>query len=140
MTTKEVKKSVEEFRPVIKVDRTHGVVLGWGIVCTEKGADYYDLQDEHIPEDVMFNACVDFNENCQMASEMHVGDDRGAMFTFPMTSDVAKAFGFPTDVTGMMVMLKPAEACREDVLTKFETGVYKGFSIGGSGTVLIEEE
>lgn len=119
---------------IIKVDRKHGVVLGWGIVCKQNGEDYYDLQDQHIPEEVMMAAAIEFSHNGRVAKEMHVGDQKGAAFVFPITTDIAKAFGFPESKTGMLVMYKPS-AEEVAILDKFENGTYKGFSIGGSGNV-----
>ena len=49
------------------------------------------------------------------------------MFAFPLTSDIAKAMGITTTRTGLMVAAKFAP----DVLAKFKSGEYTGFSIGG---------
>ena len=48
-------------------------------------------------------------------------------FPWPMTEDIAKAFGIETEKTGLMIAIKPDEA----MLAKFRDGTLTGFSIGG---------
>lgn len=113
---------------IIKIDETHGLVLGWAIVSKVDGEDYYDLQGDHIPEDAMFSASVDFMANSRVSKEMHQGyADGTVVFAFPMTAEVAKAFGLETKMTGLMIAMRPSP----DVLAKFKDGTYTGFSIGG---------
>lgn len=110
------------------VDAALGMVFGWAIVCKEGGVDYYDVQDDHIPEDAMLKASADFMENSRMAKEMHSGGEKGSyLFCWPMTTDIAKAMGITTKNTGLMIGYKPPP----DVLEKFKSGEYTGFSIGG---------
>lgn len=125
---------------VAKVDKRHGLVFGWAIVCKHKNCseDYYDLNvdrhtgkrvPEHIPEDTMLEAATDFMEHSRVVKEMHKGDGQGTVvFAFPLTTDIAKAMGIQTQVTGLMVAMKPTP----ELLRKFESGELKGFSIGGS--------
>lgn len=114
---------------VAKVDRSLGLVLGWAIVSKVDGQPYFDLQGDHIPEDVMLEASTDFMENSRAAKAMHAGPDRGSiLFAFPMTEEIAKAFNFDTHGKyGLMVAAK----FDGDVLAKFDDGTYTGFSIGG---------
>lgn len=126
---------------VAKVDKSLGLVFGWAVVCKVKGQDYYDLNvdthgshagervPEHIPEDVMTKAALDITKNGVMpGNEMHDGPDRGHYpFLFPLTTDIAKAMGITTDKTGLMCAFAPPP----DVLAKFESGEYTGFSIEG---------
>ena len=121
---------------VIKVDDALGLVLGWAIVSTIEGEPYFDTQGDHIPEDTMLKASADFMANSRVASFMHKSGDekvekveeRGSIvFAFPMTSDIAKAFGVETKKTGLMIAMKPDA----DMLAKFKSGELKGFSIGG---------
>jgi hypothetical protein len=120
----------EKFAQVLKVDESLGLVMGWAIVCKQMGVDYYDLQDDHIPEAAMLSASVDFMQNSRMAGEMHDGEGRGSIvFAFPMTSDIAKAFGIDTKITGLMIAMKPDS---DEMLEKFRDGTYTGFSIGGA--------
>lgn len=114
---------------LIKVDESLGLVLGYAMVCTENGEPYYDLQGDYIPEDVMLKASLDFMEHSQIADEMHDDKDHGTVvFAWPMTADVAKAFGIETSKTGLMIGVRPEPS----MLAKFKRGELKGFSIGGS--------
>jgi Putative phage serine protease XkdF len=114
---------------ILKVDESLGLVLGWAIVSKKDGEDYFDLQGDHIPEDAMLRAAVDFMQHSRMAKEMHEGDSRGSiLFAFPLTTDIAKAFGVETKTTGLLIAMKPDS---DETLQKFRDGTYTGFSIGG---------
>ena len=118
-----------KFAQVLKVDEGHGLVLGWAIICKKDGADYFDLQDDNIPEDSMLGAAVDFMQTGAMAKDMHTGAGKGTvLFAWPMTTDIAKAFGIETKTTGLMIAMKPDSA---EMLGKFRDGTYTGFSLGG---------
>jgi len=119
----------ETYAKVLEVQEELGLVLGWGIVCTENGEPYFDLQKDHIPEHAMLKAATDFMENSRAAKEMHYRSDAGqVVFAFPMTSEIAKAFEITCPKTGLMVILKPDEI----MLGKFKSGELTGFSIGGA--------
>lgn len=114
-----------------KVDSSLGLVFGFALVCKEDGKDYVDLQNEHIPEDVMLKGALEFAESERMAKEMHRGDSIGTVvFCFPLTEEVAKAMDITTKRTGLMIAMKPTP----EVLAKFQDGTYTGFSIGGFAT------
>jgi len=114
---------------VLKVDDTLGLVMGYAIVCKEGGEDYYDLQGDHIPEDAMLKASLDFMENSQVAKEMHTGERTGTIvFAWPLTTEVAKSFGMTVEKTGLLIAVRPDP----DMLAKFKDGTLTGFSIGGS--------
>lgn len=117
---------------VAKVDRALGLVLGWAIVCKVDGQDYFDLQGDNIPEEVMLKGAAEFMENSRAAKAMHAGPDRGSiLFAFPMTEEIAKVYGFDTKgKSGLMVAAK----FDDGVLAKFDSGEYTGFSIGGECT------
>lgn len=118
---------MQKFAKVEAINKKLGMVFGFGIVCKEDGVDYFDLQDDHIPEDAMLKAAADFSDGARMHREMHDGESGQWLFIFPMTGDIAKAFGITTRKTGLMLGFKPSA----DVLAKFEDGTYTGFSIGG---------
>lgn len=126
---------------VCKVDTSLGLVFGWGIVCCEKNGqgeweDHYDLQGDHIPEFVMLEGTSDFMLNSREAHDMHKGEPHGSIVhSFPLTRDVAEKMGITSKRTGWMVAMKP---CAE-VLQKFATGEYKGFSIGGGCDYILQE-
>ena len=114
---------------ICKVDETLGLVMGHAIVCKVDGEDYYDLQGDHIPEDAMLKASLDFMQNSQVSKEMHTGDQIGTVvFAWPMTTDIAKAFGILTNTTGLMIAMRPDD---DDMLKRFQLGELTGFSIGG---------
>lgn len=121
---------------VVKVDAKLGIVFGFAIVCKKDGQDYYDLQDDHIPEDSMLKAASDFMLESRVAGDMHARDDNenpvpagDIVFAFPLTTDVAKALDIQTAQTGLLIGYKPWD---KGILAKYESGEYSGFSIGGS--------
>jgi hypothetical protein len=118
-----------KFAEVLKVDESLGLVLGWAIICKKDGCDYFDLQEDCIPEASMLSAAVDFMQNSRVAKEMHAGEAAGSVvFAFPLTEDIAKAFGIDTKTTGLMIAMKPDS---DAMLAKFRNGELTGFSIGG---------
>jgi hypothetical protein len=117
------------YAEVQKVDEDLGIVMGWAIICKEDGTDYFDSQGDHITEAAMTKAALDFMENSREAHDMHRGDVQGAVvFAFPLTEDVAKAFGILTHKTGLVIAMRPSS---KEILNKFRNGEYTGFSIGG---------
>lgn len=122
---------------VAKVDEALGLVFGWAIICKIDGEDYYDLNvdldtgervPEHIPEDAMLKASSDFMSKSRAGNEMHAGPKTGTyVFAFPLTTDIAKAMGIESAMTGLMVAYKPTA----EVLKKYVDGTYRGFSIEG---------
>ena len=112
---------------IIKVDAGLGLVFGWGIVCKVSGEKYYDTQGDHITEGAMLEATTDFSKGERTAGDMHVFKDGQVVHSFPLTGEIAKALGIQTDRTGWLVAVAPSP----EVLNKFETGEYTGFSIGG---------
>jgi len=120
---------------VAKVDEKLGLVFGWAITSTEKGEPVFDLQGDHIPDDVMLKAVSDFMEQSRDARDMHTGDTIGTVVhSMPLTAEIAEAFGILTDTTGWMVAMRPSP----EVLKQFASGERTGFSIGGQ--VLESEE
>lgn len=121
---------------VSKVDEALGLVMGYAIVCTEDDEPYFDVQGDHIPEDAMLKAALDFMENSRLAKEMHSGEGKGTVvFAFPLTGDIAKAFDIETGRTGLIIAIRPDD---DEMLRKFRDGELTGFSIGGK-RVLDEE-
>jgi hypothetical protein len=130
---------------IAKVDQALGLVMGYAVICKIDGQPYYDLNldpdgqrvPEHIPEEAMLKASVDFMQNSRIGNEMHGGGDKGTfVFAFPLTTDIAKAMGVETRTTGLMVAYKPPP----EVLAKFVDGTYKGFSIEGRRITVEEHE
>ena len=122
---------------VVKVDDQLGLVIGYAMICSENGQDYFDLQGDNIPESVMMKSALDFMENSQVAREMHGKTPDGqrkqagtVVFAFPLTAEIAKALDIETKRTGLLIAIKPDAA----MLAKFKSGKLTGFSIGGSCT------
>jgi hypothetical protein len=125
---------------ICKVDDELGLVLGWAIICKQDGEEYFDLQGDHIPEYAMLKATTDFMLNSRMAKDMHKQGEEGVLpgsivFAFPLTTEIAKSFNLETNQTGLMIAMKPDS---DEILEKFRTGEYTGFSIGGSR--ILDEE
>lgn len=124
----DAEKSFHSAANVLKVDDALGLVLGWAVVCKTEDGEYYDTQGDHIPEEAMLKAATDFMLNSRTAGDMHAKADGKIVFCWPMTTDIAKAFGFTTKQTGLLVAMKPDSP---EILEKFRRGEYTGFSIGG---------
>ena len=127
-----------DFRsPVIKalsVDADLGLVFGWGIISTErepgteKREPYFDLQGDHIPPTTMLKSTTDFMAHSRQTDDMHDGEASGVVIhAFPLTADIMKAYGIECDTEGWMIAAAPPA----DILAKFVSGEYTGFSIGG---------
>lgn len=120
----------------VKVDDGLGLVFGFAIICKKDGEDYYDLHDDHAPEESMLEAATDFMLKSRVAGDMHERDDEdnpvaagNVVFAFPLTTDIAKSLNITTNTTGLLIAMKPDDP---KVLEKFKSGEYTGFSIGGS--------
>ena len=112
-----------------KVDDDLGVVFGYAIVCKAEGEDYYDLHGDHIPQDAMMKAALEFMLESRDGKVMHVGDVAGTVpFAWPETEEVADQFGVVTKTFGLKIGWAPHDAAD---LAKFKDGTFTGFSIGG---------
>jgi hypothetical protein len=127
---------------VCKVDERLGLVFGFAVVSkifnpeTETLDPYFDTQGDHIPEDALLKASLEFAQDSRLAMEMHgqTGntDPIGSVvFIFPMLEDIAKSMGILTPMTGLLIAMRP----NEEILAKFASGEFTGFSIGGSRIV-----
>ena len=104
---------------VEKIEETLGLVMGWAMVSDVDGADYFDLQDDHIPQDVILKSSVDFMENSRVIKEGHDGSQRGhVVFAFPVIDETCKAFGLTCEKRGLMVAVRPDD----EMLAKFKSG------------------
>jgi hypothetical protein len=121
---------------VLKVNEKLGLVFGWGMVCSKGGKPYRDTDRERITTSEMLKSVTEFSaESERPTDEMHDGEEDGTVvFSFPVTDEIAKTFGFSFDLSdpdqvneGWMVAVKPSS----EVLAKFADGTYTGFSVGG---------
>ena len=137
----EVEVPIEEADEVsidVQVKKVHedlGVVIGYAIVCKVRGedgklAEYFDLQDEAVVEDGVVEAALEFAMAGGHGKVMHKGEAfPGAFpFVFPLTEEIAKALDIDPQKTGLLVGMKPPP----EVLAKFKSGEFSGFSIGGT--------
>lgn len=113
---------------VAKVDDSLGLVFGWAIICTEGGQPYVDTQGDHIPDSSMLKAATKFAKGARAGGDMHRTSDGTVRHQFPLTAEIAKAFGIQTETTGLMIAMEPDS---EETLAKFRSGERTGFSIGG---------
>lgn len=121
----------------LKVNEELGIVFGFAMVCKIDGIDYYDLNidpngervPENIPEDAMLKCLAVFMAKANRpGNDMHVGEDKGEyIFAFPLTTDIAKSLEVVTRKTGALVGYMPPP----ELLAKYKSGEYTGFSIEG---------
>lgn len=118
---------------VLKVDESNKIVYGFAIISKSGGEDYFDVQGDHIPEDVMTEAATDFMLSLRAAKEMHVGVAKGVVVhSMPFTTDLIKALGIEgLDKSGWLIGMRCSD---DEVMRKFVSKEYTGFSIGGGGT------
>jgi len=122
---------------VTDVDQSLGIVFGWGMVTDINNEPYYDLDNQHIPSDLMVKSTSAFMENSRVSNDSHTSVDVGVVVhSFPLSSEIAKSMGITSNISGWMVGVKPDT----DTLAKFVSGEYKGFSIEGSGALIDDEE
>lgn len=115
---------------ILKVDESLGLVFGFAIICKEDGEPHFDHQADHVPEGVMLKGSLAFAKSARVAKEMHEGDQMGTIdFLFPLTQEIADSLDIVTKRTGLLIAMKPESP---EVLQKFASGEYTGFSIGGT--------
>ncbi len=122
---------------VTEVDQSLGIVFGWGMVTDINNEPYYDLDNQHIPSDLMVKSTSVFMETARVSNDSHTPVDIGVVVhSFPLSTEIAKSMGITSNISGWMVGVKPDA----DTLAKFVSGEYKGFSIEGSGALKDDEE
>lgn len=120
----------------LEADESLGLVFGWGIVCTEKGEDHFDLQGDHISDVVMLKGVTDFMKHARVAKDMHTGEQIGMIVhSFPLTKHIAEAYGIVTEKTGWLVAFAPDDV---EILKMYSDGRRTGFSIGGQCAFEVE--
>ena len=127
---------------ILKVDTDLGLVFGFAAVCKVDGEEYFDSQGDHIDEDALLEAAVDFVKSDSVSTDMHARETDGVtptrdgqvVFVFPLTTDIAKALKITAPQTGLLIAMQPSPA----VLAKFKSGEYTGFSIGGRREIDLE--
>lgn len=120
---------------VLKTDCKNKLVYGWAIVNkvrNEEGelVDYYDTDNEHFPEDITLKSFEEFMTGDRLVDDIHDEKPIGqVIFCFPMISGIAESFGILDKLpqTGMIIGTRIDSI---EILGKFESGEYTGFSIG----------
>jgi hypothetical protein len=114
--------------PIVKLDEEQRVIYGWGSVIAEKGAPVTDLQGDQISPSELVKATTEFMLDARIAKAMHDGGQIGeVVHSFPLVSDIAKAFGIQSDREGWMVAVKVNSA---EVWKRVKDGELRAFSIG----------
>jgi hypothetical protein len=122
---------------VTDVNESLGIVFGWGMVTDINDQPYYDLDNQHIPSDLMVKATSAFMETSRISNDSHTTIDIGTVVhSFPLSSEIAASMGITSMIKGWMVGVKPSP----EILAKFVSGEYKGFSIEGTGSLIDDEE
>jgi len=114
---------------ILKVDRERRIVWGWASVSTMKGELVTDLQGDRITPVEMEKMADGFMRSARAAKAMHEGDDVGEVIhSFPLTKELAEAFGIQTDregwITGTYIK-------SDEQWARALKGEYRGLSIGG---------
>ena len=121
---------------VTGINETLGIVFGWGMITKINGEPYYDLDNQHIPNDIMVKSTSDFMETARVSNDSHTDVEIGTVVhSFPLSNEIAKAMGISSGINGWMVGVKP----NKDILAKFISGEYTGFSIEGTGEVIDDD-
>ncbi|HEV8077035.1 MAG TPA: XkdF-like putative serine protease domain-containing protein, partial [Marinobacter sp.] len=120
---------VEKATDILKVDTARRIVWGWASVSTMKGELVTDRQGDRIAPDQMEKMADRFMRSARAAKAMHDGDDVGEVIhSFPLTQELAKAFGIETDREGWITGTYIKSDAEWDKVLK---GEYRGLSIGG---------
>lgn len=113
---------------ILKTDEEHRVVYGWASVISENGAPVIDNQGDVIEPDELLKATTQFMLNVRKAKLMHKGGAIGEVIhSFPLVSDIAKAFGIDADREGWIVGVKIHS---DQVWKQIKQGTFRAFSIG----------
>lgn len=114
---------------VLKLDSERRIAWGWASVSTVKGELVTDTQGDVITPAEMEKMADRFMASARTAKAMHEGDQIGeVLHSFPLTNELAEAFGMNTDREGWLIGMK----IHDDAVWKgFQEGRYRAFSIGG---------
>ena len=120
---------VNKTSKILKLDSERRIAWGWASVSTMKGELVTDLQGDIITTAEMEKMADRFMMSARTAKAMHEGDSIGEVIhSFPLTNELAKAFGMDTDREGWIIGMKIYDA---EVWDSFKRGELAGFSIGG---------
>lgn len=130
LINKFIKKS-EHHGHVIAKDDTQRIVWCWGNIITEGGAPVIDTQEDMITPGEMVKMTTDFMVEERVGKTDHAGDQTHMIVhSFPLTYELAKAFGIQTDNEGWMAGLLVSDA---ETMRRVDIGDLVCLSIGGHG-------
>jgi len=114
---------------ILKLDGERRIAWGWASVATVNGKLVTDLQGDVITPTELGKMADRFMASARTAKAMHDGDQIGeVLHSFPLTNEIAKAFGLSTDREGWIIGMKIND---EDTWQAMKNGTFRGFSIGG---------
>lgn len=107
------------------------IVWGWASVSTIDGKPVYDAHGDYWPADEMVKTANEFMKDVRVLKAMHSGKVVGRIVhSFPMTSEIAKAFGIETNVEGWIIGTYVED---DEKWEMAKSGELPAFSIGGWG-------
>ena len=113
---------------VTDVNDELGLVFGWGMITGLNGEDYYDTDNQHISSDMMLKSTTGFMQSLRISNDSHTESDIGQVIhSFPLSKEIADSMGITSNINGWMVAVNPTP----EIIGKFKSGEYKGFSIEG---------
>ena len=92
---------------ILKADEDRRIVYGWASVSTVDGDLVKDQQGDTIAPEEMAKMADSFMQSVRTAKAMHQGDGIGEVIhSWPLTKDIAAAFGIETNKEGWLVGMK----------------------------------
>lgn len=123
---------------VIKVDDEQRIVWGWASVTTVNGEPVKDLHGDVIETSTMVKAADNFMLYNRTAKAMHEGDGIGfVIHSLPLSKELGEALGIYSEREGWVVAMKILD---EDHWRRIKSGEFRGFSIGGRGRRVPNDE
>lgn len=113
------------------VNEDLGLVFGWAVVSTIKGKKYFDLDNEHIPLDVIIKAVMKAPGRIE-ARDMHGLKKEGDLvFALPVLNkgDIMSKSG----KTGLYIV---NHYDNKEIIKQFMRGERTAYSIGGVGVTV----
>lgn len=109
---------------IAKVDRDHGIVIGWGMQCDP------DVDRERVSGESMLQSVIKFSKQAVLPTDVEHDEiqDGQVLFHFPLTNEFAEALELEIPHEGWIVGCMPSEA----TLAKIDRGEITGFSVGGT--------
>lgn len=123
---------------IIKADHEQRMVYAWASVISENGEPVVDSQGHIIEAHELEKAAAAFMEECRFMTLEHERNQDGSfssdlskadvIHSFPLTADIAKAFGIKCDREGWLIGYRLND---DDLWEQTKSGKLGGLSIGG---------